>query len=171
MKKDLSYLYPYQPCPKCGSTNLGFGSGIDIIDFLRNNNPKDALKYTYTICNDCNYKLTTWQTKTSDNHYYIRNVLEWNGLPKQEKQLMFNFFRNKTNAEKDDLNKKGKCFLCPNETEDEELYNLFGVEVCEGCYHELINYMGYKNIDDLLECDKKQLNKFLNKLAILKNNY
>lgn len=35
MKKDLSYLYPYQPCPKCGSTNLGFGSGIKNYRYYR----------------------------------------------------------------------------------------------------------------------------------------
>lgn len=170
MTKDLSYLYPYKPCPKCGSTNLGFGSGLDIIEFFKHNNPKNALKYTYTICNVCDYKVLTWQKKPSDNHFYIRNVLEWNGLLKQEKQLMFNFFRKKTVSETDNLHKKGKCFLCPNETEDEDLYNLFGVEVCEGCYYELINHMGYKNLDDLLETDKKQLNKFLNKLSEIKKN-
>ena len=84
---------------------------------------------------------------------------------------MFNIFKKKTNTEKDNLNKKGKCFLCPNETEDEPLYNLFGVEVCEGCYHDLINHMGYKNINDLLDCDKVQLMRFLNKLDELKNNH
>jgi hypothetical protein len=70
----------------------------------------------------------------------------------------------------DNLHKKGHCPLCSHspeleETELEDLYNLFGVEVCEGCYHELINHMGYKNLDDLIECDKKQLTKFLNMLS------
>lgn len=65
---------------------------------------------------------------------------------------------------KDDLNKIGQCFLCP--TDDKEpLFNLFGVEVCEGCYHDLINHMGYKNMNDLTESDKQQLMKFLNKLV------
>lgn len=73
----------------------------------------------------------------------------------------------------DNLHKKGKCPLCSHspeleETELEDLYNLFGVEVCEGCYHELINHMGYKNLDDLIECDKKQLTKFLNMLSEIK---
>lgn len=79
---------------------------------------------------------------------------------------MFNFLNKfkKIVYEKDDLNKTGKCFLCP-EDDDENMFNLFGIEVCEGCYHDLLNHMGYKNIDDLLDCDKKQLMKFLNKLA------
>ena len=33
------------------------------------------------------------------------------------------------------------------------------------CYFDLINHMGYKNMNDLLECDKQQLMKFLNKLV------
>ena len=63
----------------------------------------------------------------------------------------------------------GHCNICNND-EEEILINLLGIDVCEGCYHDLINHMRYKNIDDLLECDKKQLNKFLNKLAELKKN-
>lgn len=82
---------------------------------------------------------------------------------------MMKLFRKKTVTETDDLHKKGQCFLCPTDS-DENMFNLFGVEVCEGCYHDLINHMRYKSIDDLLDCDKKQLNKFLNKLAELKNN-
>lgn len=75
----------------------------------------------------------------------------------------------------DDLHKKGICPLCNHlpeigETELENMFNLFGVEVCEGCYYELINHMGYKNIDDLTSYDKKQLNRFLNKLSELKRN-
>lgn len=62
------------------------------------------------------------------------------------------------------LNKKGYCQIC-NDNEEEPMYNLFGVEVCEGCYYDLINHMGYKNLDDLLDCDKKQLSKFLNILV------
>lgn len=94
---------------------------------------------------------------------------------------MFKFFKksSKTVYEKDDLNKMGECFICkalkeqprdefgatiPTIIEKEPLFNLFGVEVCEGCYHDLINHMGYKNIDDLLDCDKKQLMMFLNEL-------
>lgn len=65
--------------------------------------------------------------------------------------------------------KMGHCNICNND-EEEILINLLGIDVCEGCYHDLINHMRYKNIDDLLECDKKQLNKFLNKLAELKKN-
>lgn len=61
------------------------------------------------------------------------------------------------------LNKKGVCNICLD-NEEESMYNLFGIEVCEGCYYDLINHMSYKNIDDLLDCDKKQLMKFLNKL-------
>ena len=82
---------------------------------------------------------------------------------------MFNFFKKNKQSkyEKDNLNKKGKCFLCLNE-EDENLFNLFGVEVCEGCYHDLLNHMGYKNFNDLMDCDKKQLMKFLNKLSEIK---
>lgn len=73
----------------------------------------------------------------------------------------------------DNLHKKGKCPLCSHspelgEQELENLYNLFGIEVCEGCYHELINHMGYKNLDDLIEYDKKQLTKFLNMLSEIK---
>lgn len=69
-----------------------------------------------------------------------------------------------TSCEKDSLHKLGKCSIC-NDGVEEPLFNLFGVEVCEGCYHDLLNHMGYRNIDDLLECDKKQLMKFLNKLS------
>lgn len=65
--------------------------------------------------------------------------------------------------------KMGHCNICNND-EEEILVNLLGIDVCEGCYHDLINHMRYKNIDDLLECDKKQLTKFLNKLAELKKN-
>ena len=66
--------------------------------------------------------------------------------------------------------KMGHCNICNND-EEEILVNLFGVEVCEGCYHDLINHMGYKNINDLLDCDKVHLMRFLNKLAELKNNH
>lgn len=72
-----------------------------------------------------------------------------------------------TQTEKDFLNKTGKCSIC-NDGVDEPLYNLFGVEVCEGCYFDILNHMGYRNMDDLLKCDKKQLMLFLNKLAELK---
>lgn len=84
---------------------------------------------------------------------------------------MFKFFKKskQTTSEQDNLNKTGKCFLCPND-EDESMFNLFGIEVCEGCYHDLINHMGYKNLNDLLECDKKQLMLFLNKLSENKRN-
>lgn len=94
---------------------------------------------------------------------------------------MFTFF--KKNKQ---LNKNGICPIClelskkqeliDGQTitttikENEYLMNLFGVEVCEGCYHDLINHMKYKNLNDLLDCDKKQLMLFLNKLAELKNN-
>lgn len=89
----------------------------------------------------------------------------------------------KLRAEKDDLKKKGVCPLCSDiiqslptivdkdynqvqvKQEEEPLYNLCGIEVCEGCYFDLLNHMGYKNIDDLLPCDKKQLNKFLNLIS------
>lgn len=69
-----------------------------------------------------------------------------------------------TSVKTDDLHKKGKCLIC-NDDEEENLFNLCGVEVCKGCYYDLINSMSYKNIDDLLDCDKKQLMKFLNKLS------
>lgn len=93
---------------------------------------------------------------------------------------MFKFFKksSKTVYEKDNLNKMGECFICKVLEEqpsdefttfipsivEEPLFDLFGVKVCEGCYHDLINHMGYKNIDDLLDCDKKQLMMFLNEL-------
>ena len=64
----------------------------------------------------------------------------------------------------DSLNKSGKCSIC-NDGVDEPLYNLFGVEVCEGCYYDLLNLMSYRNVDDMLDCDKKQLMRFLNKLS------
>ena len=64
----------------------------------------------------------------------------------------------------DNLHKNGKCPLCSHSPELEETE----LEVCEGCYHELINHMGYKNLDDLIECDKKQLTKFLNMLSEIK---
>ena len=75
----------------------------------------------------------------------------------------------KSSINSDDLHKKGKCQIC-NDSEDENIFNLFGVEVCEGCYYDILNSMSYKNIDDLLDCDKKQLIKFLNKLSEIKNN-
>ena len=60
--------------------------------------------------------------------------------------------------------KMGHCDIC-NDDEEEVLVNLLGIDVCEGCYFDLINHMGYKNMNDLLECDKQQLMKFLNKLV------
>nr|DAJ42539.1 MAG TPA: DNA repair protein RAD14/DNA Complex excision repair DNA damage [Caudoviricetes sp.] len=78
--------------------------------------------------------------------------------------MMFDILRKKTSCEKDDCKTMGKCFICEND-EDESLFNLFGVKVCEGCYHDIINHMSYRNIDDLMDCDKKQLMKFLNKLV------
>lgn len=74
---------------------------------------------------------------------------------------------------KDNLNKKGQCPLCSHEPELgenvlEEMYDLFGIEICEGCYHELINHMGYRNLDDLTNYDKKQLTRFLNMLSAIK---
>lgn len=168
MLKNNSNIYPYKPCPKCGSTNLGFGSGIDLVVALCYRQPEKALAYTYTICNDCNFTLYTNQLNKFDTEYYNRNLREWN-QEKEEKKSMFNFFKKNKQSkyEKDNLNKKGKCFLCLNE-EDENLFNLFGVEVCEGCYHDLLNHMGYKNFNDLMDCDKKQLMKFLNKLSEIK---
>lgn len=168
---NYSNIYPYKPCPKCGSTNLGFGSGIDLIVALCYQQPEKALAYTYTICNDCNFKIYTNQLNKSDTEYYNRNIQEWNQV-KEEKKSMFNKFLNlftKTVYEKDNLNKKGRCFLCPNE-DDEPLFDLFGIEVCEGCYHDLLNHMSYKNFNDLMDCDKQQLMKFLNKLVSKKNN-
>lgn len=73
---------------------------------------------------------------------------------------MFKFFRK--------FQEKGICPICKeidSEIVEEPLVNLLGIKVCEGCYHDLINEMGYKNLNDLLECDKKQLNLFLNLLA------
>ena len=85
--------------------------------------------------------------------------------------------------EQNDLGKTGICPICSDiinnmptfvdknneivkvKQEPENLFNLCGIEVCEGCYYDLINHMSYKNIDDLLPCDKKQLNKFLNMVA------
>lgn len=82
---------------------------------------------------------------------------------------MFNFKKETEEEIIDDcLHKHGQCPLCSDESDVELLYDLFGVEVCEGCYYDLINHMGYKNLDDLLEDDKKQLMKFLNELAKLK---
>lgn len=170
MLKNNSNIYPYKPCPKCGSSNLGFGSGIDLIVALCYRQPEKALAYTYTICNNCNFTLYTSQKNKSDTEYYERNIQEWN-QEKQEKKLMFNFLNKfkKTTCEKDNLNKKDKCFLCTND-EEENMFNLFGIEVCEGCYHDLINHMGYKNFNDLMDCDKQQLMKFLNKLSETKRN-
>lgn len=61
-------------------------------------------------------------------------------------------------------NEKGICKFC-NSTEEEYLIDLFGVKVCEGCYHDILNHMKYKNFNDLLDCDKQQLMLFLNELA------
>lgn len=102
---------------------------------------------------------------------------------------MFHWLKTKKkhSCEKDNLGKKGRCFICEVQKrtsnsdefgacsssldiEKENMFNLFGVEVCEGCYHDILNHMSYRNIDDLLDCDKKQLMLFLNKLAILKSN-
>lgn len=101
----------------------------------------------------------------------------------ERKKMLGKLFGKKLPAERDDLGKKGICPICSDivgslpilvdkdynpvevKQEEEPLYNLCGVEVCEGCYFDLINHMGYKNIDDLMECDKKQLNKFLNLVA------
>jgi len=92
-------------------------------------------------------------------------------------------FNKKLPAERDDTGKMGICPICSDiinnmptfidknneivkiKQEPERMFNLCGIEVCEGCYHDLINHMSYKNIDDLLPCDKKQLNKFLNMVA------
>lgn len=94
--------------------------------------------------------------------------------------MLGKLFNKKLPAERDDTGKMGICPICSHivsslptivdsklntvqvKKEEEPLYNLCGVEVCEGCYFDLINHMGYKNIDDLMECDKKQLNLFLN---------
>lgn len=62
------------------------------------------------------------------------------------------------------LNKKGFCDICKDD-EEEPLVDLLGVNVCEGCYHDLKNLFGYHNINDMLECDQKLLMRFLNKLA------
>lgn len=62
---------------------------------------------------------------------------------------------------------KGICKFC-NSTEEEILLDLFGVKVCEGCYHDILNHMKYKNFNDLLDCDKQQLMLFLNELAKIK---
>lgn len=58
----------------------------------------------------------------------------------------------------------GLCKVCLD-TEEEPLVELFGVKVCEGCYHDLLNHMGYRSYDDLFDCDKQQLQRFLNLLA------
>lgn len=78
---------------------------------------------------------------------------------------MLDIFKNKNHI--------GICQICKelsdNENlEDEQLVDLFGVEVCEGCYYDILNHMQYKKFDDLLDCDKKQLMLFLNKLALTK---
>lgn len=61
------------------------------------------------------------------------------------------------------LSKKGFCPIC-KDSEEEELVELLGIEVCEGCYHDLINLFGYHNVKDMLECDQQMLMRFLNKL-------
>lgn len=99
-------IYPYKPCPKCGSTHLGFGSGIDIIVALCYQQPEKALAYTYTICNDCDFKIYTYQLNKSDTEYYNRNIQEWN-QEKEKKISMFNKFKNlfRNTIHKNNLNK------------------------------------------------------------------
>jgi len=92
---------------------------------------------------------------------------------------MFNWFKKKTYVEKADTGKKGICKLCEqlskemsrklpddlvfNLKEDtEDMFNLLGIDVCEGCFHELINLMSYKDYNKMIEFDKKQLQLFLN---------
>lgn len=97
--------------------------------------------------------------------------------------MLGKFFKHKTAIEKADLHKKGICPICSDivkslppiidgnydlikfEQEEEPMFDLCGVEVCEGCFHDILNHMRYKNIDTLMDCDKKQLNKFLNMVA------
>lgn len=94
MTKNKSTIYPFKPCPKCGSTNLGFGSGRDILAFYTIG-PDKALSYTYVICNNCHYEHYTWQKNIEDNDYYNRNIKEWNNMGKnKEKYKCLTFLKN-----------------------------------------------------------------------------
>lgn len=92
------------------------------------------------------------------------------------------WFKKKTYIDKANLHKKGNCPLCGKlsidmskqlpvdvifklKANEENLYKLMDIEICESCFHELINLMEYKDIDDMIDFDKKQLMMFLNMVA------
>lgn len=94
MSKNKSTIYPYKPCPKCGSSNLGFGSGRDMFAFFALN--EKAKLYTYTICHDCNYEYLIWQKyKEKSDDLYNRHIKEWNNMGKNmEKHKCLIFLKN-----------------------------------------------------------------------------
>ncbi len=55
------------------------------------------------------------------------------------------------------------CVLCSKETDTEK--TIQGLCLCPECYDTVTTVMQYKNHNDMVEEEKKLLQKFLNKLS------